>query len=648
MRHPGSRTYNGAVVSLVSIVSLAANGMLMTPRQWMTSVGLLGLVILAAIGLILTRESEQGQQGTQGHQTPLVDEQPLQTARAVATLASDADERRFAQQAVKLADHEVDLAFAQGLRDAAEHRAAPSPEIQKLLVRENDAEAAINSDQGRIEELKKQVAAANGSRHDNLQQQLDFTLVQLELDQDELEDVKDHLLRSGSDPLSRIQRQFNRHEANEHALEANPQPAAANNPDVNYLSPNLRTQFAAWRALRNKDARLHEALEEATHDAAVLSQKQTVLEKQVEAERPDTGTTHGQATRERGTAQATKPITQASSGAAASGTISAMHQLAADQKDLADLNKRLQDHQEMATAYGSWIDRVESHERATLHGMIRSALLIALILLALYLAGRLVDHFLTGQSQERTRLLTLRFVIHFAVRVVGFLLILIVVLGTPSQIPALVGIAGAFAGLTVALKDFVVAFFGWFVLMGRNGIRVGDWVEIDEVVGEVVEINLLRTILLETGNWADSGHPTGRKVAFSNSFALVGHFFNFSTSGQWLWDEIVLMVPSDRDPYPLIGAIQKMVAHETEASAQAAEKEWKKAALSHHAQSVSATAAIDLRPTAAGVQVHVRYITQAPERYATRTRLYQALMELLRRKPGDQDKTESAPRPETA
>ena len=84
--------------------------------------------------------------------------------------------------------------------------------------------------------------------------------------------------------------------------------------------------------------------------------------------------------------------------------------------------------------------------------------------------------------------------------------------------------------------------------MGRNGIRVGDWVEINGVGGEVVEISLLRTTLLETGNWTDSGHPTGRKVTFVNSFAIEGHYFNFSTSGQWLWDELTVSVRAARIP----------------------------------------------------------------------------------------------------
>ena len=127
------------------------------------------------------------------------------------------------------------------------------------------------------------------------------------------------------------------------------------------------------------------------------------------------------------------------------------------------------------------------------------------------------------------------------------------------------------------MKDFIVAFFGWFVLMGRNGLRVGDWVEINGVVGEVSEIGLLRTVLLETGNWNDAGHPTGRKVAFVNSFAIEGHFFNFSTTGQWLWDELQVLVPANENPYPLIDAIQKLVTDETALNARDAEEEWQRA-----------------------------------------------------------------------
>jgi len=87
-----------------------------------------------------------------------------------------------------------------------------------------------------------------------------------------------------------------------------------------------------------------------------------------------------------------------------------------------------------------------------------------------------VNGFVTHLVPDPRRLRTLRVVVRFALEAVGLLLILLVLFSMPSQMPTILGLAGA--GLTVALKDFIVAFFGWFALMGRNGIRVGDWVEI--------------------------------------------------------------------------------------------------------------------------------------------------------------------------
>jgi small-conductance mechanosensitive channel len=200
------------------------------------------------------------------------------------------------------------------------------------------------------------------------------------------------------------------------------------------------------------------------------------------------------------------------------------------------------------------------------------------------------------------------------------------VLGAPTQTPTIIGLAGA--GLTVALKDFIVGFFGWFVLMGHNGIRVGDWVEINGVVGEVLEIGLLRTVLMETGNWTDTGHPTGRKVAFVNSFAIEGHYFNFSTAGQWLWDELQVLIPAGENPYPLVESIQKLVEEETHTSASAAEQEWK-TSTKNRLQALSVIPAIHLRPTGSGVEMQVRYITSAHERYAMRSRLYEKIVGVM-------------------
>ncbi len=606
-------------------------------RQWTVALSLLALILTAAVGLVLTRQSAQPNSAdSRRRRQPLVDEQPLKTARSIATLASHREEQRFAQQALKLADHEVDLAFASKLREATEHPVPPTPETRQLFARASKAEVAVKADQDRIDQLQKQMASANEERRGLLQQQMDLTKAQLELDQDELEDAKGDLIRSGSDPLSRIQRQFNRHETAQHEFEASHQQTNANNAGTNYPGDNLVGHFAAWSSLQGKAQQLGQAQDEAQRAADALKQEHEALEKQVSEEAP---------AKENLTQQAANQIesgsAKAGSGGATATAISALRRIAADQKNLADLDQRIQDEQDLANAYSNWILLVRSRQRAALHSMIGSTLWILLVLLAAYLAGRVVERFFTDLSAEHTRLRTIRVVVRFAIQALAVLLILFALFGTPSQMPTILGLAGA--GLTVALKDFIVAFVGWFVLMGRNGIRVGDWVEINGVTGEVAEINLLRTVLLETGNWTDTGHPTGRKVAFVNSFAIEGHFFNFSTSGQWLWDEIQILVPPNQSPYPIMDAIQKMVENETEAGAHAAELEWQRAAGRYRAQAVSAKPAINLRPTTSGVEVYVRYITRASERYAMRTRLYQALVELLHRRGAEDAQTQSLP-----
>lgn len=595
--------------------------MWMKASQWAVTMVLLLLVIGTAVGLIMTRDSGAPADVTRGRRPPLVDEQPIKTARATVSTVSDRDELRYAQQVLKLADHEVDLSFSSAMRDASEHPTPPTSETKKIYARVSQAQAAVAANQARIELYQKELASAKADQKDALQQQIDLIKAQLELDQDELEDAQGDLMRSGVDKLGRVQRQFNRHETAQHDFEAGQKQATAYGE---YAGPagNLAAQFGAWRSWHNKRSQLEQAKADALHASEDLRQQHDQLEQRLNGEAASKN-----AISQKAESQLQAAPQQPESNASASAAITSLRRLSADQKSLTDLDKRIQDQDDLANAYGNWITLVKARERHATHGMIRSLLLILLVIFGVYLTGRLLDHLFAGVRLERTRLQTLQIVLRFAVQSVGVLLILFVIIGLPAQMPTILGLAGA--GLTVAMKDFIVAFFGWFVLMGRNGIRVGDWVEINGVVGEVVEINLWHTVLLETGNWTDTGHPTGRKVAFMNSFAIEGHYFNFSTSGQWLWDEVEILVPSSENPYPIIDRIQKMVAKDTEQNAQAAALEWQKAAGKYRMQSVSAAPAINLRPTGGGIEVHVRYITRASERFATRTRLYQRLVELL-------------------
>src|SRR5262249_11391893 len=245
-----------------------------------------------------------------------------------------------------------------------------------------------------------------------------------------------------------------------------------------------------------------------------------------------------------------------------------------------------------------WIGVIDTQQRSEMNRALKAVTLILGILLAGLLLNRWIEHLLGTMAIDRRRLQTAAIVTRVAIQVIGALLILLVLFGPPNNIGTFLGLAGA--GLTVALKDFIVGFLGWFVLMGNDGIRIGDLVEINGVTGEVVELGIFRTVLLETGGWSDAGHPTGRRVTFNNSFAIEGHYFNFSTTGQWLWDEVRVVVPPGRDPYPVAETLKTQVEEATAEFARAAEEHWKGARRSPRFSALTAAPTVNIKPIVEG------------------------------------------------
>ena len=319
-------------------------------------------------------------------------------------------------------------------------------------------------------------------------------------------------------------------------------------------------------------------------------------------------------------------------GAVGGATVlSLARQIAADQKLLTLLDQRISDQRQLAGVYQKWTAAVGAEARSVLHTALQTgAAVLGILLLLLFLDGWL-ERLLGRTRLDRRQVETLRSVTRVSLQILGVLIVLLMLIGLPGQVGTMLGIVGA--GLTVALKDFIVAFIGWLVLMGKNGMRLGDWVEINGVSGEVVELNMFHTVLLETGNWTDAGHPTGRRVTFTNSFAIQGHYFNFSTSGQWLWDELLVLVPYERDPHVIAEAIHKEVIAATAESSQQAEQEWRRAARTRRDATISAAPAVVVKPGVGGVEIAVRYVTRASDRFTVRARLYQSAVTLLAQSP---------------
>ena len=533
----------------------------------------------------------------------IVDQRPWQTAATLAALAQSAEERELAREAERLADHEVDQAFSQSLRQASLAKPNLSGKALALQQRINELQETIKNDQAQIASLtaaastKSASATSNGS-------DLEIAKAQLGLDQSELADSIEDLARESGDQRVKLQQELTARQA---AMKQYRDSASGNDGQTAVASAEQYTTFAqqlsTWRSLRHRKELIAQAEQLAKADVAALTGDQTTLK-----------------TEFAGTADK-------SAKESSSERIERLRLLSAQQNIQSILNDRLGAQQQLVAVYGRWGEQVEIQQKIVVHLIFRSLALIAAICILVMLAGWALQLALEKMVHDPRQKQTLKTVLNLGTQLVGLLLILLTIFGIPRQMPTILGLATA--GLTVVFQDFILAFCGWFVLMGPNGVRVRDWVEIDGVGGEVVQLGLFRTWLLETGNWTANGHPTGRRVSFLNGYAIRGKYFNFSTVGQWMWDEIKVSVPPGTGIHPLLKGIYEATVKTTEADAKMAEAEWKRVTHEEGSPQFSAMPSVNLRPAGAGVDIVIRYVTRAGVRLETRNQLFAMIVELM-------------------
>jgi small-conductance mechanosensitive channel len=566
----------------------------------------------------------------------LVDQSTYTTAQRLAQLAETPEEQAYAQSALRVADHALAFAFTTALRDAEAHPPTLSADAQRIQDRVRKSQGLLDSDQQRVAELTSALAQAKQIQKDALQDELDLAQSQLDLDKDELEEANQDLVDAGGNPQKRIEALEQEHDAQ---VKARPAATAAS-PAVTEKHGSL-SRFIDWLHSRKKLQELVDAQSGAAQKAADLAARRSALAAGLENSKSGISelAQHAKNPQGPGTAPTAAPTAAAPAAAPAAATrVQRSHEdaaallnqtkvIAADQKVLTLLDRRISDQKQLADIYAQWSAAAATQSRAVAHVLLLSALIVIMVSIGLLFLDEWIQHLLKSPKLDRRQVETLRSIARVSLRVVAVIIILLILIGVPTQFGTMIGIVGA--GLTVALKDFIVAFFGWLMLMGRNGIRLGDWVEINGVSGEVAELGMFHTVLMETGNWSDAGHPTGRRVTFTNSFAIEGHYFNFSTSGQWLWDELQVVVPAGRDPYPLVDALTKQVVEATAASARLAEEEWQRAVPAQRGKVFSGTPGVNVKPVVGGVEIAIRYITRANERFLLRAKLYQAAVDLL-------------------
>jgi small-conductance mechanosensitive channel len=576
-------------------------------------ISLLALIALCVVVSWTTRGSMSylhGKGNAPVAEQALVDVQPWDTAQTLASLAVTAEENQYARDVERLADHEVDRAFAAALRQARldeQHRTLAGPALvlsQKIA----QLQQLKKQDESLVESLTAQTQSLKGSNKSGAQasstsDDLEMAKAQSGLDTDELTDAQRDLERVTGGKSAEIQDELAAHETSMRKYDN----AVAGGAEVAAVSVRqnrtLAERMAAWFRQRQREDLVDQASQQARNDVRNLTIEHNGLEAKANA--------------------------AAAAGAAPdrAAQLVNLKDRGIERQILSIDDDRIQTEQQLAATYTKWEAQVKLQHQIVLHLVLQSLMIILLILLGMVVCDTVVRRFMVQPVLERRQIGTLRSILELAIQGLGIVLILIVIFGPPKETPTILGLATA--ALTIALQDYIIAFLGWFVLMGKNGIHVGDWVEINGVNGEVTEIGLMTTTLIEIGGLSEQGLPTGRRITFMNGFAIRGQFFNFSTAGQWMWDEITMSVPANADVHRVMEEVQKAVIEETHENSRRAEQEWKHAMRDEGLARFGAEPVVHLRPSSSGADLQIRYVTSAFGRFELRNRMYQHVMEVL-------------------
>jgi small-conductance mechanosensitive channel len=86
------------------------------------------------------------------------------------------------------------------------------------------------------------------------------------------------------------------------------------------------------------------------------------------------------------------------------------------------------------------------------------------------------------------------------------------------------------------------SFAGYLNIVSGKVYRISDRVRIRNVVGDVMDISILRTTVMEIGEWVQADQYTARIVTIANRAVFADPVYNYTQHWGYLWDEITVPI----------------------------------------------------------------------------------------------------------
>jgi len=186
------------------------------------------------------------------------------------------------------------------------------------------------------------------------------------------------------------------------------------------------------------------------------------------------------------------------------------------------------------------------------------------------------------------------------------------------------GVAGA--GIAFALQEVIASFAGWLAIMFGGFYNTGDRVQLGGIRGDVMDIGVLRTTIMETGQWVDGDLYNGRIVLIANSYVFKEPVFNYSGDFPFLWDEIKIPIQYGSN-YDLAKEIILKVGIEVAGDLSVTSKEkWKSLQFKYRLEDAQTEPMISLVANDNWAEYTLRYVVDYKRRRITKTALFSKIL----------------------
>ncbi len=187
------------------------------------------------------------------------------------------------------------------------------------------------------------------------------------------------------------------------------------------------------------------------------------------------------------------------------------------------------------------------------------------------------------------------------------------------------GVAGA--GVAVALQDVLASIAGAFSIGFSKLYTVGDRVQIGDIRGDVIDIGLLRTTLMETGNWVSKDLHNGRIARIPNSTVLKGSVFNYSQGFRFIWDEIKVVLTGTSDSQFARAMLLRVAKEAIGEYLLEAQSSWKTMSENYHSENPPLEPTVALAVKSGSLEFTVSYVVDYTKRTAMQDRLFTKIAE---------------------